>query len=144
MSYLSLSLFSKLFDDSDGFCNSMEHLTCAHRHILCLSETPSSRSKSFISRRRRWFRKQINCKSFGLSKTKHSSYLLYCKQVLSFLSLGGACAVASATELLLSIEAPICGDNFCSHYQVSATLAFLCWFLLLSSALFNLWSLPSL
>uniref|UniRef100_A0A1J3H6B5 CASP-like protein n=2 Tax=Noccaea caerulescens TaxID=107243 RepID=A0A1J3H6B5_NOCCA len=64
--------------------------------------------------------------------------------LLSFLSLGGACAVASATELLLSIDAPICGDNLCSHYQVSATLAFLCWFLLLSSALFNLWSLPSL
>lgn len=64
--------------------------------------------------------------------------------VMSFLSLGGACGVASATELLSSMGAPICGDNLCSQYQVSATLAFLCWFLLLASALFNLWSLPSL
>ncbi|KAL0652188.1 hypothetical protein Bca4012_094879 [Brassica carinata] len=64
--------------------------------------------------------------------------------VMSFLSLGGACGVASATQLLSSLGAPICGDNLCSQYQVSATLAFLCWFLLLASALFNLWSLPSL
>ncbi|KAJ4910607.1 CASP-like protein 5C2 [Raphanus sativus] len=61
--------------------------------------------------------------------------------VLSFLSLGGACGVASATELLLSTGAQICGDNFCSQYRATATLVFLCWLLLLASALFNLWSL---
>ncbi|KAG7565208.1 Casparian strip membrane protein domain [Arabidopsis suecica] len=59
--------------------------------------------------------------------------------VLSFLSLGGACAVASATELLASADGKIC-----IQYQVSAALALLCWFLLLASALFNFWSLPSL
>ncbi|CAH2064446.1 unnamed protein product [Thlaspi arvense] len=37
--------------------------------------------------------------------------------ILSFLSLGGACGVASATELLSSIGAPICGDSQCSQYQ---------------------------
>ncbi|VVB05259.1 unnamed protein product [Arabis nemorensis] len=64
--------------------------------------------------------------------------------VLSFLSLGGACAVASATELLLSVEERIFDGNLCSQYQLSAAMAILCWFLLLASALFNLWSLPSL
>ncbi|CAH8268180.1 unnamed protein product [Arabidopsis lyrata] len=64
--------------------------------------------------------------------------------VLSFLSLGGACAVASATELLASADGKICDGNLCIQYQVSAALAFLCWFLLLASALFNFWSLPSL
>ncbi|KAL9831944.1 CASP-like protein 5C2 [Arabidopsis thaliana] len=64
--------------------------------------------------------------------------------VLSFLSLGGACAVASATELLASADGKICDGSLCIQYQVSAALAFLCWFLLLASALFNFWSLPSL
>ncbi|KAL1218262.1 CASP-like protein [Cardamine amara subsp. amara] len=64
--------------------------------------------------------------------------------VLSFLSLGGACAVTSGTGLLLSVGEHTCDGNLCSQYQVSATLAFLCWFLLLASALFNFWSLPSL
>ncbi|EOA24883.1 hypothetical protein CARUB_v10018173mg [Capsella rubella] len=64
--------------------------------------------------------------------------------VLSFLSLGGACAVTSATGLLSYTGGNVCDGNLCNQYQVSAALAFLCWFLLLASALFNFWSLPSL
>nr|VDC82685.1 unnamed protein product [Brassica rapa] len=64
--------------------------------------------------------------------------------VLSFLSLSGACGAASATEMLLSIDEPMCGDKRCIKYQVSALLAFLCWALFLDSAIFNLWSLYSL
>ncbi|KAJ4868309.1 CASP-like protein 5C2 [Raphanus sativus] len=64
--------------------------------------------------------------------------------VLSFLSLSGACGAASATEMLLSIDAAMCGDSRCIKYQVSALLAFLCWTLFLDSAIFNLWSFYSL
>ncbi|XP_010503751.1 PREDICTED: CASP-like protein ARALYDRAFT_485429 [Camelina sativa] len=64
--------------------------------------------------------------------------------VLSFLSLGMACSIASAAELLSSAGGQACHGSLCNQYQVSAALAFLCWFLLLASALFNFWSLPSL
>jgi len=125
----------------------MEHFTCLDRHILCLSETPSSRIKSSFHRFGRWFRKQNATKSLPnllnvLCILLMVISLLY--QVLSFLSLGGACAVASATELLASADGKICDGSLCIQYQVSAALAFLCWFLLLASALFNFWSLPSL
>ncbi|XP_010531774.1 PREDICTED: CASP-like protein ARALYDRAFT_485429 [Tarenaya hassleriana] len=63
--------------------------------------------------------------------------------VLSFLSLGGACAVASVTELLLEAGGPFCRKKLCSRYQLSAAMAFLSWFLSFVSTIFNLWILPS-
>ncbi|KAF8098033.1 hypothetical protein N665_0275s0004 [Sinapis alba] len=77
-------------------------------------------------------------------KPRVLSILLAGDVVLSFLSLSGACGAASAIEMLLSIDAPMCGDNLCIKYIVSALLAFLCSALFLDSAIFNLLSLSSL
>lgn len=63
--------------------------------------------------------------------------------VLSFLSLGASCSTASVTNLLLSAGG-FCGLKLCTRYQLSAAMAFLSWFLLFASSLFNLWLLPSL
>ncbi|KAK4752120.1 hypothetical protein SAY87_020918 [Trapa incisa] len=63
--------------------------------------------------------------------------------VLSFLTLAAACSTASVVDLLLHSNGR-CPVKFCSRYQVSATMAFLSWFLSLASSLFNLWLLPSL
>ncbi|PIN21509.1 hypothetical protein CDL12_05779 [Handroanthus impetiginosus] len=62
--------------------------------------------------------------------------------VLSLLSLAASCSTASVTSLLLASEG-FCGNKLCTRYQLSAAMAFLSWFLLLSSSLFNLWLLPS-
>ncbi|KAI3452098.1 hypothetical protein Pfo_008763 [Paulownia fortunei] len=62
--------------------------------------------------------------------------------VLSFLSLAASCSTASVTSLLLASDV-FCGSKLCTRYQLSAAMAFLSWFLLLSSSLFNLWLLPS-
>ncbi|KAH6791314.1 hypothetical protein C2S51_006320 [Perilla frutescens var. frutescens] len=63
--------------------------------------------------------------------------------VLSFLSLAASCSTASVTSLLLASDG-FCGAKLCTRYQLSAAMAFLSWFLSLSSSLFNLWLLPSL
>ncbi|XP_010557840.1 PREDICTED: CASP-like protein ARALYDRAFT_485429 [Tarenaya hassleriana] len=63
--------------------------------------------------------------------------------VLSFLSLGGASAVASVTDLLLDAGGSFCRKKICGRYQLSAAMAFLSWFLSFASTIFNLWILPS-
>ncbi|KAL6551681.1 hypothetical protein OROGR_007835 [Orobanche gracilis] len=62
---------------------------------------------------------------------------------LSFLSLAASCSTASVTSLLLVSEG-FCDAKLCTRYQLSSAMAFLSWFLSLSSSLFNLWLLPSL
>ncbi|CAI0554353.1 unnamed protein product [Linum tenue] len=64
--------------------------------------------------------------------------------VLSFLSLAAACATASVTDLLVEAGGSFCPAKLCSRFQLSATMAFLSWFLSFASSLFNLWLLPSL
>lgn len=63
--------------------------------------------------------------------------------VLSFLLLAAASSTASVTDLLLDAGGNYCPAKLCSRYQLSATMAFLSWFLSLASSLFNLWHLPS-
>ncbi|KAK6922784.1 Casparian strip membrane protein domain [Dillenia turbinata] len=65
---------------------------------------------------------------------------------LSFLSLAAAASTASVTDVLLMLgtEQPFCPPRVCSRYQLSAAMAFLSWFFLLASSLFNLWFLPTL
>uniref|UniRef100_A0A1J3HPA0 CASP-like protein n=1 Tax=Noccaea caerulescens TaxID=107243 RepID=A0A1J3HPA0_NOCCA len=63
--------------------------------------------------------------------------------VLSVLALASASSAASVVDLLRSNESA-CPPTICNRYQLAATLAFLTWFLSLSSSLFNLWLLPSL
>ncbi|KAG8367031.1 hypothetical protein BUALT_Bualt16G0030100 [Buddleja alternifolia] len=63
--------------------------------------------------------------------------------VLSFLSLAASCSTASVTNFMLASGGSSCMGNLCIRYQVAAATAFLSWFLLLASALFNLWLLPS-
>ncbi|XP_059457440.1 CASP-like protein 5C1 [Corylus avellana] len=64
--------------------------------------------------------------------------------ILSFLLLAAASSTASVTDLLLEAGGFYCPERLCSRYQLSATMAFLSWFLSLASSLFNLWLLPSL
>jgi len=64
--------------------------------------------------------------------------------ILSFLLLAAASSTASVTDLLLTAGGYFCPERLCSRYQLSATMAFLSWFLSLASSLFNLWLLPSL
>ncbi|PIA55578.1 hypothetical protein AQUCO_00700112v1 [Aquilegia coerulea] len=64
--------------------------------------------------------------------------------VLSFLSLAAACSTASVIDLLVVFQGSYCPSKFCSRYQLSASMAFICWFLVAASSLFNLWLLPSL
>ncbi|KAF8084379.1 hypothetical protein N665_0720s0013 [Sinapis alba] len=63
--------------------------------------------------------------------------------VVSVLALASASSAASVVDLLRSDES-VCPPAICNRYQFAATLAFLTWFLSLSSSLFNLWLLPSL
>ncbi|CAF2105921.1 unnamed protein product [Brassica oleracea] len=63
--------------------------------------------------------------------------------VVSVLALASASSAASVVDLLRSDES-VCPPTICNRYQFAATLAFLTWFLSLSSSLFNLWLLPSL
>ncbi|KAJ4881873.1 CASP-like protein 5C3 [Raphanus sativus] len=63
--------------------------------------------------------------------------------VVSVLALASASSAASVVDLLRSDES-VCPPTVCNRYQFAATLAFLTWFLSLSSSLFNLWLLPSL
>ncbi|KDP46201.1 hypothetical protein JCGZ_10041 [Jatropha curcas] len=64
--------------------------------------------------------------------------------VLSVLILGAACSTASVVDVLLHSNGSYCPPRVCSRYQISAAMAFLSWFLTMSSSLFNLWLLPSL
>ncbi|KAG6415009.1 hypothetical protein SASPL_122408 [Salvia splendens] len=62
--------------------------------------------------------------------------------VLSFLTLAAASSTASLVDLLLKADVSFCPPRLCSRYQISAAMAFLSWFLLLVSSLFNIWLLP--
>ncbi|KAK7404465.1 hypothetical protein VNO78_05374 [Psophocarpus tetragonolobus] len=64
--------------------------------------------------------------------------------VLSTLTLAAACSTASVVDLLLNTHGSFCPPMLCSRYRISAIMAFLSWFLSLTSSLFNLWLLPSL
>ncbi|KAJ0229754.1 CASP-like protein 5C3 [Hirschfeldia incana] len=63
--------------------------------------------------------------------------------VVSVLALASASSAASVVDLLRSNES-VCPPIICNRYQFAATLAFLTWFLSLSSSLLNFWLLPSL
>ncbi|XP_010500482.1 PREDICTED: CASP-like protein 5C3 [Camelina sativa] len=63
--------------------------------------------------------------------------------VVSVLMLASASSAASVVDILRS-DGSSCPPTVCNRYQFAATLAFLTWFLSLSSSLFNLWLLPSL
>lgn len=75
---------------------------------------------------------------------KEFRFLLFKLQALSFLSLSAACSTASVTELLMHVNQPNCPAKLCSRYQMSAATAFLAWFVLFASCLFNLWLFASL
>ncbi|KAK4424165.1 CASP-like protein 5C1 [Sesamum alatum] len=64
--------------------------------------------------------------------------------VLSILTLAAASSTASIVDLLLKADVSFCPPRICSRYQISAAMAFLSWFLSLTSSLTNLWLLPSL
>ncbi|KAG5624046.1 hypothetical protein AABB24_025145 [Solanum stoloniferum] len=64
--------------------------------------------------------------------------------VLSFLALAASCSTASVADFLIHSRSSFCEGTLCTRYQLSATMAFLAWFLTFSSSLFNLWLLPSL
>uniref|UniRef100_A0A7N0RBU7 CASP-like protein n=1 Tax=Kalanchoe fedtschenkoi TaxID=63787 RepID=A0A7N0RBU7_KALFE len=62
---------------------------------------------------------------------------------LSYILLAAAASTAGVTDAMIKAGG-FCSPKLCSRYQLSAAMAFLCWFLLISSSLFNLWQLPSL
>ncbi|CAI0458561.1 unnamed protein product [Linum tenue] len=98
-----------------------------------------------------WVTQIFPCSVFGFA-TETCRCSLYASkvhnlgnmQVLSFLSLAAACATASVTDLLVDAGGSFCPTKSCSRFQLSATMAFLSWFLSFASSLFNLWLLPSL
>ncbi|KAI3462792.1 hypothetical protein Pfo_019455 [Paulownia fortunei] len=63
--------------------------------------------------------------------------------VLSFLSLAASCSAASVTDFLLASGDSFCSGKLCTRYQLAAAMAFLSWFVLLTSSLINLWLLTS-
>ncbi|XP_009798302.1 CASP-like protein 5C1 [Nicotiana tabacum] len=63
---------------------------------------------------------------------------------LSFLTLAAASSIAGIVDLLHRADVTFCPAGLCSRYQISASLAFLSWFLSTASSLSNLWLLPSL
>ncbi|XP_075482155.1 CASP-like protein 5C1 [Primulina tabacum] len=63
--------------------------------------------------------------------------------VLSFLALAASCSTASVTSILFAFGGSFCRQKICTRYQLSAAMAFLSWFLILASSLFNLWLLPA-
>ncbi|CAN8288454.1 unnamed protein product [Cochlearia groenlandica] len=63
--------------------------------------------------------------------------------VVSVLALASASSAASVVDLL-RLDESSCPPTICNIYQFATVLAFLTWFLSLSSSLFNLWLLPSL
>lgn len=65
-------------------------------------------------------------------------------QALSFLTLAAASSIAGIVDLLHRADVTFCPAGLCSRYQISASLAFLSWFLSTASSLSNLWLLPSL
>ncbi|XP_076922284.1 CASP-like protein 5C3 [Bidens hawaiensis] len=65
--------------------------------------------------------------------------------ILSFLSLAAACSTASVSDFMVTeAGAAFCGGQMCNRYRLSAAMACLSWSLSLTSALLNLWLLPSL
>ncbi|GJN23189.1 hypothetical protein PR202_gb10816 [Eleusine coracana subsp. coracana] len=63
--------------------------------------------------------------------------------VLSLVSFAAACSSAAVIDLLLQFHGSHCSPRFCGRYQLSAMMAFLSWFLMAVSALFNFWFLAS-
>ncbi|XP_020256416.1 CASP-like protein 5C1 [Asparagus officinalis] len=63
--------------------------------------------------------------------------------VLSILSLAAACASASVVDLLAHFDRSYCPLRLCGRYQISASMAFVSWFLTAISCLFNLWFVAS-
>ncbi|XP_019165109.1 PREDICTED: CASP-like protein 5C1 [Ipomoea nil] len=63
---------------------------------------------------------------------------------LSFLTLAAASSTAGVVDLLLKTDEALCPSKLCNRYQISAAMAFLTWFLSMTSSLSNLWLLPSL
>lgn len=70
---------------------------------------------------------------------------IHAKQVLSLLSLAAATSTACVAQFLLATgEVYPAYRPACARYPLSATMAFLSWFLSLASFLFNIWVLPAL
>ncbi|XP_055815744.1 CASP-like protein 5C1 [Solanum dulcamara] len=63
---------------------------------------------------------------------------------LSFLTLAAASSIAGIVDVLHRTDETFCPAGLCSRYQISAGLAFLSWFLSMTSSLSNLWFLSSL
>lgn len=138
--------YLQFLGNSYGIGNSME-LDFSHSgHILCLHKTPrSSTGDTLYCCHRRLGNEHLIILHWShifhhLQKT--NKYITIIMQVLSFLSLGASSSTASVTSLLLASEG-FCSAKLCTRYQLSAAMAFLSWFLSLSSTLFNLWLLPS-
>ncbi|OIV94759.1 hypothetical protein TanjilG_12972 [Lupinus angustifolius] len=74
---------------------------------------------------------------------RHVLITLLGDMVWSHLTLAAACSTASVTNVLLEAQ-PRCPAKSCSRYQLSASMAFLSWFLSAASCLFNFWLFPSL
>lgn len=141
---------SQLFGISYGFGILLEHNTVDGRYILCLCKMHPAEKKADFHHLCQWHGK---LKLFMTEKTwrSHCFYnaqiileLLYILQVLSYQLLAAACSTASITNLLLHADKSYCPENLCSRYQLSTAMAFLAWFLLSASFLFNLWRFPSL
>ncbi|XP_066331625.1 CASP-like protein 5C1 isoform X2 [Miscanthus floridulus] len=62
---------------------------------------------------------------------------------LSIVSFAAACSSAAVIDLLLQFHGSHCSPRFCGRYQLSAMMAFLSWFLMAASAIFNLWFIAS-
>ncbi|XP_066366943.1 CASP-like protein 5C1 [Miscanthus floridulus] len=62
---------------------------------------------------------------------------------LSIVSFAAACSSAAVIDLLLQFHGSHCSPSFCGRYQLSAMMAFLSWFLMAASAIFNLWFIAS-
>lgn len=79
-----------------------------------------------------------------LNLCKQTIFMFDLSQALSYLSLAAACSTASTTMFLHDADPSYCPAKLCTRYQLSATMAYLSWFLSIGSCLFNLWLLPSL
>lgn len=138
--------FLQLLGFSHGFGDSMEYGTGTTRCLFNLPKIFTPSTKNYVdSHYRRLGNVTFLFCSYFLDILFH--YLMEemdSIQVLSFLSLAGACSTASVTELLIEAGEAYCPFKLCRRYQLSAATAFFSWFLSFGSSLFNLWLLPSL
>nr|GMD57110.1 CASP-like protein 5C1 [Ipomoea batatas] len=61
--------------------------------------------------------------------------------IFAFSSLAASCSTISSTKLLFPDDIS-CGEVLCIRYHISAVAAFVCYILMFSSALSNLWMFP--